>query len=133
MKFSKVFLVMLTLTAFSFAFIAFIPGKPWNVPKEYKTMKNPVKANEDVLKAGKAKYNTSCKSCHGVKGLGDGPKAKTLKTPSGDFSVDLKNQTDGELFYKTKTGRSDMPSYDKKIADEDIWNVIHFMRTFEKK
>ena len=133
MKSSGVFFVMLTLFAFSFALVSFVPGKPWDVPKEYKAMKNPVKAGVDALKAGKAKYSTGCKSCHGAKGLGDGPKAKTLKTPSGDFSVDLKNQSDGELFYKTKFGRGDMPSYDKKIPDEDIWSIVHFMRTFEKK
>ncbi|MCX6258379.1 MAG: cytochrome c [Bacteroidia bacterium] len=132
MKSLKVLFVMLTVSAFTLALVSFVPGKPWEVPKEYKTMKNPVKAGDEAIKAGKAKYSTTCKSCHGPKGLGDGPKSKTLKTPSGDFSVDLKGQADGELFYKTKTGRGDMPAYDKKVTDEDIWSIVHYLRTFAK-
>ena len=75
-----------------------------------------------------------CKSCHGSKGLGDGPKSKELDTPSGDFSLkEFQAQTDGELFYKIQTGRDDMPSFKKKITDdEDIWNLVNYMRTFAK-
>ena len=79
-------------------------------------------------------YSKHCKSCHGRTGLGDGPKAKELDTPSGDFSIDsFQSQSDGELFYKTTFGRDDMPAYDKKIKnDEDRWLIVHYMRTFKK-
>lgn len=104
--------------------------KPWVVPEKSKAMKNPVKANDESIKAGKILYSKHCKSCHGVKGLGDGPKAKELKTPSGDLSVDLKEQTDGEIYYKIKEGRDDMPSFKKKIPDDnDIWTLVNYVRT----
>jgi len=72
--------------------------KPWVVPEKLKTAKNPVKSDDANVTAGKALYTKHCKSCHGAKGLGDGPKAKELETPTGDFSTDLKDQTDGDLF-----------------------------------
>lgn len=107
--------------------------KPWSVPAEQKAKKNPVKTDAESIEAGKELYNKNCASCHGKKGLGDGPKAKLIETFSGDFSSDAyQKQTDGEHFYKTKAGRGDMPGYDKKISDEDIWNIVNYMRTFKK-
>jgi mono/diheme cytochrome c family protein len=107
--------------------------KAWEAPANYKSMKNPAKPTPENIASGKALYNQHCASCHGKKGLGDGPKSRTLDTPSGDMSSAVyQTQTDGEHFYKTKTGRGDMPKYDKKIADEDIWAIVNYMRTFKK-
>ena len=105
--------------------------KPWVVPEKSKTVKNPVKSDAASLASGKTLYGKHCKSCHGTKGLGDGPKAKELDTPSGDFSTkEFQAQTDGDLFYKTKEGRDDMPNFKKKMPDDaDIWSVVNYMRT----
>jgi len=106
---------------------------PWEVPAKYKTMKNPVKADEASINAGKVLYNKSCASCHGKVGLGDGPKARGLDTFPGDFSKgEYQNQTDADHFYKTKFGRNEMPKFDGKIDDESIWQIVNFMRTFKK-
>lgn len=106
--------------------------EPWPVPDKYKKMVNPVKADDASLKTGKSLYSTHCKSCHGTKGKGDGPKASQLDTDCGDFSKDLKGQTDGALFYKTLEGRKDMPSFKKKIPDaDDIWAVVNYMRELD--
>ena len=109
--------------------------KPWVVPEKSKALKNPVKSDDANLVSGKTLYNKHCKSCHGAKGLGDGTKAKELDTPSGDFSVkEFQSQTDGEIFYKTKEGRDDMPSFKKKITDDDeIWSVVNYLRTFKEE
>lgn len=108
--------------------------KPWNVPEASKKAKNPVKSDKESLASGKTLYNKHCKSCHGAKGLGDGPKAKELDTPSGDFSTkEFQAQTDGEIFYKAREGRDDMPTFKKKITDdEDIWAVVNYVRSFGK-
>lgn len=106
-----------------------IAANNWIVPENFKQLKNPVSAD---LKEGKALYEQHCKSCHGSKGLGDGPKAKNMKGDLGDFSsVKFQSQTDGELFYKTKFGRADMPNF-KKLYDDDIWLVVHYMRSLKK-
>jgi len=107
--------------------------KPWDVPAKYKDMKNPSKATDASVKAGEALYKKNCASCHGKTGMGDGVKSKTLKTFPGDFSgADFQKQTDGDHFYKTKFGRDEMPKFDKKIPDEDIWSMVNYMRTFKK-
>jgi mono/diheme cytochrome c family protein len=115
-------------------FIPLQTKKPWPVPDAYKNKKNPVASNAASIAAGKELWNTNCKSCHGAKGLGDGSKAAQLKTEPGDFSTaDVQSQTDGSMFYKIAEGRDDMPSFKKKIPDEeDIWNLVVFARTLKK-
>jgi mono/diheme cytochrome c family protein len=121
--------------------LAFIPmaafsqdkAKPWPVPADFKTKANPVKSSATSIADGKEAYDAKCASCHGKKGMGDGPKSKTLDTASGDFTTPLFHaQTDGDLFYKTKTGRDDMPSYKSKLSDEEIWATVNYIRTFKK-
>jgi mono/diheme cytochrome c family protein len=107
--------------------------KPWVVPANFTSMKNPIAQSAASTKTGLDLYTKNCASCHGKAGLGDGVKARSLKTFPGDFSkADFQGQTDGDHFYKTKTGRSEMPKYDGKLADNDIWNVVNYMRTLKK-
>ena len=119
--------VIITASLFSFA----LEQGPWVVADKDKAVKNPVKSSADNLEEGKALYTKHCKACHGSKGLGDGPKGKSVKGDLGDFSsATFQKQTDGELFYKIKTGRADMPDF-KKITDDEIWAVVLHMRTLK--
>lgn len=108
--------------------------KPWPVPDTEKNRVNPIKSDATSLADGKALWTTHCQSCHGKKGLGDGPKAAQLKTDPGDFSKDAtQSQTDGALFYKISKGREDMPGFKKKIPEhDDIWSIVNYMRTMKK-
>jgi mono/diheme cytochrome c family protein len=106
--------------------------KPWAVPANFHSMANPVAKGDASTKAGKTIYDKNCASCHGKTGLGDGVKARALKTFPGYFSkAEFQDQADGDLFYKTKTGRGEMPKYEGKIPDADIWNVVNYTRSFK--
>jgi mono/diheme cytochrome c family protein len=110
-------------------------GGPWTIPASYKTMKSTVKAGDPSINSvGKETFNKHCKSCHGSKGLGDGPKAANLKTSTGDFSAAaFQAKTDGELYYMSFIGRDEMPNFEKKILDvADRWAVIGYIRTLKK-
>jgi mono/diheme cytochrome c family protein len=131
MKTMKLLFVSLALLAMSAAIIA--QPKPWVVPANFKSMANPVAKSAASNTAGKTLYDKNCASCHGKVGLGDGVKARALQTFPGDFSkAEFQGQTDGDLHYKTKTGRGEMPKYEGKLTDDDIWNVVNYMRTFKK-
>ena len=108
--------------------------KPWVVPDAAKNKKSPIASDADAIATGKTLWNTHCKSCHGVKGLGDGSKAAQLETEPGDFSkATTQSQSDGAIFYKTTEGRDDMPSFKKKIPDDDDrWSLVQFIRTLKK-
>ena len=136
MKSKKLFLVVAAILFFigtSFMLEMQPLQKAWPVPAAAKAKKNPIASNAESLKAGKELWNKHCKSCHGTKGLGDGTKASQLKTDPGDFSKPaFQAQTDGEMFYRLSEGRDDMPSFKKKLPDdEDRWNLVNFMRTLK--
>lgn len=128
--------LILLLTSSVFMLMSFIASRindPWPVPEKYVKMPNPVKADAASVAEGKALYNQHCQSCHGKKGKGDGPKASQLDTECGDFTgAEFQKQTDGAIFYKTFEGRKDMPSFKKKIAEQDdIWKIVNYTRTLK--
>lgn len=110
-------------------------NEPWDIPAKYKAMKSTIKAGDPSINTvGKELYNQHCRSCHGSKGLGDGPKAKNLKTSCGDFSAKaFQDQADGVIYYQSFVGRDEMPNFEKKITDEgDRWAVVYYIRTLKK-
>lgn len=126
-------LCLLAFMALIMSFTFHSKQDPWPVPDKNAKMANPVKADATSKSEGKSLWSKHCQSCHGKMGKGDGSKAAGLKTKPGDFtSAAFKAQSDGALFYKTQTGRKDMPSFKKKIPDADeIWSIVNYMRTFK--
>jgi mono/diheme cytochrome c family protein len=105
----------------------------WDVPANYKDMINPVKADTVSINNGQVLYKKHCLSCHGKTGLGDGVKARQLEEHPGDMSSSAyQRQTDGEHFYKTRFGREEMPAYERILSDNEIWDIVNYMRTFKK-
>ena len=109
-------------------------NKPWVVPDKAAKTANPVKSSPASIAAGKTLWSQHCSSCHGKTGLGDGSKAAQLETTPPDFSkAAFQSQSDGSLFFKTSEGRKDMPSFKKKLPEQDdIWNLVNFMRSLKK-
>ncbi|MDO9340024.1 MAG: cytochrome c [Bacteroidales bacterium] len=131
MKTMKLFFVSAAVLMLSATLVA--QPKPWVVPANFKSMKNPVAKGDASTKSGLTIYTKNCSSCHGKAGLGDGVKARALKEFPGDFSkAEYQGQADGDHFYKTKFGRGEMPKYEGKLSDDDIWNTVNYMRTFKK-
>lgn len=124
-------IIVIFITTASFTIFQ---NKPWNVPPDKAKISNAVKSDASSIAAGKVLWSQHCSSCHGKAGLGDGTKAAQLETTPPDFSKALvQGESDGALFFKTSEGRGDMPSFKKKIPDqEDIWNLVNYMRTFKK-
>ena len=119
--------ILAVMALIAMAFTTPQQHKAWPVPDNYKSMKNPVTYDKSVAAS---LWSTHCKSCHGKEGLGDGSKAAQLDTHPGDFSTEeFQKQSEGAMFYKTKFGRDEMPSFEKKIPDdEDLWQLVHYMR-----
>lgn len=131
MKTEKLF--YLAMIALAFVAFSFVPiQEKWEVPDKYVSMENPTDDDDESLEIGEELYNKHCRSCHGKEGLGDGPKAGELETPTGDFTMEeFQKQSDGALFYKTTFGRGDMPEFSKKISsDEDRWLIVRYLRSF---
>ena len=85
----------------------------------------------DLAKA-KTIYVDKCLKCHGEKGKGDGPKAWDLSKKPADYTDKAKMAkfTDEDLTKAVKEGKKPMPAFGKKLTDEQIDNVIAYIRTF---
>ena len=108
-------------------------GGAWAIPAKYKTMKNTVKSDPASLNTGKMLYAKHCKSCHGATGLGDGPKAASLKTKINSLKdAKFQAQSDGNIYFQSFVGRDEMPNFEKKIPDlEDRWAIVNFTRSLK--
>ena len=133
----KVLLQKLPLVSFILIVLitasAFYQQTPWNAPASADSKKSPLTNDAPTLAAGKAVYVKECQSCHGKKGKGDGPSAVQLDVPVGDMSsAKTQNQSDGALFWKISEGRKPMPSFKKKLTEDQIWQTLIYMRTLKQ-
>ena len=112
---------------------AFFQQKEWKAPAAAEAKKNPLTADAATIAAGKTVYAKECQSCHGKKGKGDGPSAKDLDIPAGDFTKAItQSQSDGALYWKISEGRKPMPSFKKKLNETQIWQSVVYMRTLKQ-
>lgn len=129
----KMLTVSLLLMTIIMGSAFFYQQKEWKAPASADSKKNPLTADAATIAAGKVIYVKECQSCHGKKGKGDGPSAKDLDIPAGDFSkAAMQGQSDGALFWKTSEGRKPMPSFKKKLTEEKIWQTVIYMRTLKQ-
>ena len=88
---------------------------------------------------GKTYYYSYCIACHGWMMHGDGPSAAELNPrprtlTRGDY---MGKKTNLELFTVIKGGgesvslSSSMPSWGNVLQDQDIWNIIAFIRAMQ--
>ena len=107
-------------------------GGPWEIPANYKAMKNPNAGDADLVKVGKMLYTKHCKSCHGNV-AGDGPKAASMKVAIRSFAdAEFQKQSDGVIYYQSFIGRDEMPNFEKKIIEEeDRWAIVNYLRTLK--
>ena len=103
-----------------------------------KALKNPVKSSPQSIEAGQKAYQTSCAPCHGAAGKGDGAVAKNLTVKPSDLT-DAKwehGSTDGEIFVNVRDGigpQMKMKGFKGKVSDQDIWNIVNYLRSFGSK
>ena len=100
-------------------------------------LKNPVKATPESIEAGKTAYNKYCKFCHNEGGTGNGALAPKDTHPPNLVDAQWDHgSTDGEIFTNIKEGigpKFDMKPMKAKMKDEDIWNVVIYLRSLGPK
>jgi mono/diheme cytochrome c family protein len=76
-------------------------------------------------------YRVKCAMCHGADGLAATPMAKSMKELSFKDPAMLK-ASDARFFASTKYGINKMPGYSTRLTDQEIKDVIAFIRTLQK-
>jgi mono/diheme cytochrome c family protein len=130
-KTSLLFLALLIFVCASWA-----QGHPPDnkIPPEEAAKVNPVKPSSESLAKGKKLYGYDCAMCHGASGDGKGDMATDMKNVP-DFTKPgaLKDRPDGELFYVVRNGKGEMPPEGDRAKDDDIWNMVNYVRSLAQK
>ena len=83
-------------------------------------------------KAGKALYDTSCKSCHGPDGTPNAAVAKMMKVEMKDFkSADVQSMSDADIATVITKGKGKMPPV-KAVTGKSADDVAAYVHSLKK-
>jgi cytochrome c oxidase cbb3-type subunit 3 len=101
------------------------PGLPLQRP--FTALTNPFEGNaQKIAEGGKLFVAYNCMDCHGAEGSGAmGPSLQDSRWHFGG--------TAGEVYQSIFEGRPDgMPAWGGRIADDQIWRLVAYVRTLSK-
>jgi mono/diheme cytochrome c family protein len=77
-------------------------------------------------------FKAKCMMCHAADGSGNTPAGKAMGAPPFQTPALLK-ATDADLIAITKSGKGKMPAFAGKLPDDQIKDLIKYVRTLQKK
>ncbi len=104
------------------------------VPVEYGEANNPLSGSAVAIAAGRALYEDHCQSCHGANGTGDGNAANDLSPSPAllSFMISMPMSVDAYLMWSISEGGvafgSEMPAFRSELTNDEIWEIVSFMR-----
>lgn len=101
------------------------------VPFEFVGKTNPL--GVEAASAGADIFKSSCQTCHGPEGHGDGPASGALNPAPKNLAELQKTVADDYLFWRISTGKdgTSMISWEGILTEEQIWQLVAFIRTLE--
>jgi mono/diheme cytochrome c family protein len=104
---------------------------PASVPAEFAGRTNPLGA--DASTAGTEVFKNNCVACHGEQGHGDGPAGAAINPRPKNLPKLASTVGDDYLFWRISTGRegTSMVAWKGVLTDEQIWQVVAFIRTLK--
>lgn len=88
------------------------------------------------LERGRNRFEIYCAPCHGAAGDGQGITSKYgmgAVSANGNYHADrLRTMPDGEIFNTITNGKNTMQPYADKLAPEDRWAVVAYVRALQR-
>lgn len=108
-------------------------------PPEFLALENPIgkdQMDKKFLKKAARLYKRKCKSCHGIDGDGNGPKAETIEIKPAAFSKPgyLAGRKDGQLYWIIMNGSEGTemepkgPKTRANLSEREVWTLIAYIR-----
>lgn len=107
--------------------------------------KNPIPVTDAVLHRGQERFEIHCAPCHGYSGQGGNDPATgngmvgrrwPVVIPNFHFVEGKDNRVatlaEGEYFEVITYGKGTMPAYGARIAPEDRWAIVHYLRALQR-
>ena len=101
------------------------------VPSEFAGKTNPLGA--DAATEGAKIFKSNCETCHGIQGHGDGPIGEALDPKPMNLAELQTVAADDYLLWRITEGRpgTSMPPWKNILTEEQIWQVVAFVRTLK--
>ena len=104
----------------------------FNIQSNDTTLRS-LKINEDFIYNGQKNYNIYCSACHTKTGNG----TKSIVSSKGWIASNLLedvtyNKSDKTLYNIVKNGIRSMPGYGKKLNNEEMWQIVLYVRSLQK-
>jgi len=102
------------------------------VPPDQRARPNPLEPTPEVLARARTIFGSQCAVCHGPNGDANVAVARTLNPPPVNFTHPaFADMEPGATFHIIKNGvaTTGMPAFGASLSDEDIWGLVHFLRT----
>jgi mono/diheme cytochrome c family protein len=104
------------------------------------SVRNPMASTPESIAAGKRAYDANCAACHGNLAQGAvkaGMTISIIEEQRGKQPPDLTDDqwdhgsSDSDIFAVIKRGLPPtmMAGFDGRIPDEDIWNIVNYLRS----
>lgn len=106
----------------------------YGLPKEYEGAKSAITADAAAIDKGRTLYKAECATCHGADGMGSGDPGKAVSPSPALLAYMIKRPiaVDEYLLWSIGDGgvqfNSEMPAFKDKLARDDIWRIIAYMR-----
>jgi mono/diheme cytochrome c family protein len=105
--------------------------EPWTAPAWTDSLYNPYNLEPLTLPQAQEVYNLKCIRCHGGQGQGYPLEHTDQEVPN--FKQEwFKSQSDGAIYWKIREGRGLMPSYKSRLSDEQLWQLVEYVRDLSK-
>ena len=91
---------------------------------------NPFRDDQTAIEHGITHFRETCLLCHGAPNVEPGEFAKGLNPAAPELSQVLADWSDGDLFWLTSHGirMTGMPAFGTTHSDEEIWQIVAFVR-----
>jgi mono/diheme cytochrome c family protein len=86
---------------------------------------------EESSSPGETVFKRKCVLCHGADGSGNTPLGKQLQAANLG-SKEVQKLTVAEMRKQVHDGRANMPAFGDQLSDEEITQVIQYVRQFGK-
>lgn len=93
--------------------------------------RNPIQPSKESVALGKSLYTQYCSTCHGSKGRGDGPAAKTLDQKPANLYALAKKFPDRYFFMQISYGKGSMPAWQDTFNWDERWHLTNYIRSLD--
>jgi mono/diheme cytochrome c family protein len=106
----------------------------FGVEKDYEGAKSPVTGKPEAISDGAKLYAQNCAACHGPNGMGNGDSGRALSPSPALLAYMIRRPiaVDEYLLWTISEGGkqfgTDMPAFKDKLARDEIWKIIAYMR-----